>query len=115
MIDTPAIFITEKNVVAFIEQLGLVVDETDGSRYLKLPQWFKKRGEDCLLELPFKDLPGMVKSADIKYGYHQAMFGLDEMKTCLAAMVQWEDGCEGALSPSQYFRETFGLDIDKND
>ena len=41
----------------------------------------------------------------------ERMFSLDEMKACALAMANWGEGFKDSLTPAEYFKETFGIDI----
>lgn len=41
----------------------------------------------------------------------ERLFTLDEMKACALAMANWGEGFKGALTPNQYFKHHFEIDV----
>lgn len=103
-----------KEVIETIKSIGVIVNDFDEHgnliNYYNLPQWFKDVNGH-ILECSFDELPDSAKQVHLKYRDYQRVFTLDEMKACALEMANWGEGFEGALTPNEYFKQTFGIDI----
>jgi len=105
-----------KEVTELFDRIGVIVDELDEHgnliRYRNIPQWFKDVNGH-IFECPFTELPDSAKRVHLSYRDYQRVFSIDEMKACALAMANWGEGFEGALTPKEYFKQTFDIDISK--
>ncbi len=103
-----------KEVIDFIKQYGNTVCDYDEHlnmiQYYNLPQWFKDVNGH-IFECPFTELPDSAKHVHLSYRDYQRVFTLEEMKACALAMANWGEGFSGALTPTEYFKQTFNIDI----
>lgn len=52
-----------------------------------------------------------LKRKDLLEFQIDTFFTLEEMKDCGLAMANWGEGVEGTLTPREYFKEKFDIDI----
>lgn len=104
----------QKEVTDTFKALGIIVNELDEhgniETYYNLPQWFKEVNGH-IFECPFAELPEQAKRIHLSYRDYQRVFSLDEMKACALAMANWGEGFKGALTPKEYFKQAFNIDI----